>query len=70
MAGLAEASDANYYYVKDTEKLSEIFAKELGEMMSVAARKFESKSPVQRASRHSVLLLDRRNLRDRKPRYN
>jgi Ca-activated chloride channel family protein len=38
MAGLAEASDANYYYVKDTEKLPEIFAKELGEMISVAAR--------------------------------
>src|SRR5581483_2232947 len=30
MAGLAEASDANYYYVKDTEKLPEIFNKELG----------------------------------------
>ena len=27
MAGLAEASDANYYYVQDTEKLPEIFAK-------------------------------------------
>jgi len=38
MAGLAEASDANYYYVKDTEKLPEIFAKELGELMTVAAR--------------------------------
>src|SRR5476649_32232 len=38
MAGLAEASDANYYYVKDTEKLPEIFAKELGEMLAVAAR--------------------------------
>ncbi len=38
MAGLAEASDANYYYVKDTEKLPEIFAKELGEMLSVAVR--------------------------------
>lgn len=38
MAGLAEASDANYYYVNDTEKLPEIFAKELGEMLSVAAR--------------------------------
>jgi Ca-activated chloride channel family protein len=30
MAGLAEASDANYYYVKDTEKLPEIFNQELG----------------------------------------
>jgi Ca-activated chloride channel family protein len=38
MAGLAEASDANYYYVKDTEKLPAIFAKELGEMLTVAAR--------------------------------
>jgi Ca-activated chloride channel homolog len=38
MAGLAEASDANYYYVKDTEKLPQIFAKELGELMTVAAR--------------------------------
>ena len=38
MAGIAEASDANYYYVKDTEKLPEIFAKELGGMLAVAAR--------------------------------
>lgn len=38
MAGLAEASDANYYYVQDTEKLPEIFAKELGELQTVAAR--------------------------------
>lgn len=38
MAGLAEASDANYYYVKDTEKLPQIFAKELGELMTIAAR--------------------------------
>jgi Ca-activated chloride channel family protein len=38
MAGLAEASDANYYYVKDTEKLPEIFARELGGLLSVAAR--------------------------------
>ncbi len=38
MAGLAEASDANYYYVQDTEKLPQIFAKELGELMKVAAR--------------------------------
>jgi len=38
MAGLAEASDANYYYVRDTEKLPEIFAKELGELTRVAAR--------------------------------
>jgi Ca-activated chloride channel family protein len=38
MAGLAEASDANYYYVKDTERLPGIFAKELGELVTVAAR--------------------------------
>ena len=38
MAGLAEASDANYYYVKDTEKLPEIFAKELGELTTIVAR--------------------------------
>src|ERR1039457_6622955 len=38
MAGLAEASDANYYYVKDTERLPEIFAKELGDLVIVAAR--------------------------------
>jgi len=38
MAGLAEASDANYYYVRDTEKLPQIFAKELGDMLAVAAR--------------------------------
>ena len=38
MAGLAEASDANYYYVQDTEKLPEIFARELGEMLTVAVR--------------------------------
>ena len=38
MAALAESSDANYYYVKDTEKLPEIFAKELGELLAVGAR--------------------------------
>jgi Ca-activated chloride channel homolog len=38
MAGLAEASDANYYYVKDAEKLPEIFAKELGGLETVTAR--------------------------------
>ena len=38
MAGLAEASDANYYYVQDTEKLPEIFAKELGELQTVVVR--------------------------------
>jgi Ca-activated chloride channel homolog len=30
MAGLAEASDANYYYVSDVETLPQIFEKELG----------------------------------------
>ena len=39
MSGLAEASDANYYYVKDVETLPNIFAKELGSMMNIAARK-------------------------------
>ena len=38
MAGIAQASDANYYYVQDTKKLPEIFAKELGELLTVAAR--------------------------------
>lgn len=38
MSGLAEASDANYYYVRDTEKLPEIFAKELGSLLAVTAR--------------------------------
>jgi Ca-activated chloride channel family protein len=38
MAGLAEARDANYYYVTDTERLPEIFAKELGGLVTVAAR--------------------------------
>jgi Ca-activated chloride channel family protein len=38
MSGLAEASDANYYYVQDAEKLPEIFAKELGGLQTVTAR--------------------------------
>src|SRR5580693_730988 len=38
MAGLAEASDANYYYVQDAERLPEIFAKELGGLQTVTAR--------------------------------
>ena len=41
MAGLAEASDANYYYVQDAEKLPEIFAKELGGLQTVTARDVE-----------------------------
>jgi len=38
MAGLAEASDANYYFVQDVENLPKIFAKELGDLLTVAAR--------------------------------
>jgi Ca-activated chloride channel family protein len=38
MAGLAEASDANYYYVQDAEKLPDIFAKELGALFAITAR--------------------------------
>ena len=38
MTALAEAGNANYYYVKDTEKLPGIFAEELGTVKSVAAR--------------------------------
>lgn len=38
MASLAEASDANYYYVKDVEALPDIFEKELGELFSIVAR--------------------------------
>jgi Ca-activated chloride channel homolog len=38
MAGLAEAGDANYYYVQDAEKLPEIFRKELGGLQTITAR--------------------------------
>ncbi len=38
MTALAEASQANYYYVKDAEKLPDIFAEELGTVKSVVAR--------------------------------
>jgi Ca-activated chloride channel homolog len=41
MAGLAAASDANYYYVQDAEKLPEIFARELGGLQTVTARNVE-----------------------------
>ena len=53
MAGLAEASDANYYYVKDAEKLPEIIAKELGSLLTVAAReiRLEVTCPALRARR-------------------
>lgn len=38
MTALAEASHANYYYVKNVEKLPSIFAEELGTVKSVVAR--------------------------------
>jgi Ca-activated chloride channel family protein len=38
MASIAEASGANYYYVKDAEKLPEVFDKELGEVKNVVAQ--------------------------------
>lgn len=38
MTALAEASDANYYYVADVEALPSIFERELGELQSVVAR--------------------------------
>jgi Ca-activated chloride channel family protein len=38
MAGLAEASAANYYYVQDSEKLPKIFEDELGSARSIVAR--------------------------------
>ncbi len=38
MAALANASDANYYYVADVEDLDEIFRSELGELQSIVAR--------------------------------
>ncbi|MDF1826247.1 MAG: VWA domain-containing protein [Verrucomicrobiales bacterium] len=41
MTALAEASDANYYYVADVETLPEVFREELGELKSLVARDFE-----------------------------
>jgi Ca-activated chloride channel family protein len=38
MTALAEASNANYYYVRDAEKLPGIFAEELGSARSLVAR--------------------------------
>ena len=38
MTALAESAQANYYYVKDAEKLPEIFVEELGTVQSIAAR--------------------------------
>lgn len=41
MTALAEASDANYYYVADVEDLPRVFAEELGELKSIVARDIE-----------------------------
>jgi len=41
MASIAEASGANYYYVKDAEKLPGIFEKELGEVKNAVAQNIE-----------------------------
>ncbi|MCB1229657.1 MAG: VWA domain-containing protein [Verrucomicrobiae bacterium] len=41
MTALAEASDANYYYVADVEALPGVFENELGELQSVIARRLE-----------------------------
>jgi len=38
MTALAEASSANYYYVKDAEKLPDVFRQELGSARSLLAR--------------------------------
>src|SRR3954451_8548869 len=38
MTALAEASNANYYYVKDAEKLPDVFRQELGSARSLLAR--------------------------------
>jgi len=38
MSALAEASDANYYYVADAEALPAVFESELGEIRNVVAR--------------------------------
>ena len=47
MTSLAEASDANYYYVADVESLPEVFEAELGELQSIVARdiKIEIRCP-------------------------
>ncbi|MGH8047769.1 MAG: vWA domain-containing protein [Chthoniobacterales bacterium] len=41
MTALAEASRANYYYVRDVEKLPGIFKEELGVSQSIVARKMD-----------------------------
>ncbi len=38
MTALAEASDANYYYVDDVEMLADVFRQELGELQKIVAR--------------------------------
>lgn len=38
MVALAEASDANYYYVADVEQLPQVFQSELGELKTIVAR--------------------------------
>jgi len=38
MTTMAEASDANYYYVQDVETLPDVFAKELGTLQQIVAR--------------------------------
>ena len=38
LVSLAEASDANYYYVDDVEMLADVFRKELGELQKIVAR--------------------------------
>ncbi|NNE93608.1 MAG: VWA domain-containing protein, partial [Verrucomicrobiales bacterium] len=38
MTALAEASDANYYYVADVEELPDVFRRELGELQTIVAR--------------------------------
>lgn len=41
LASLAEASDANYYYVRDIEGLPAVFEKEFGELKAIVARDLE-----------------------------
>lgn len=38
MTALAEASDANYYYVADVEELPGVFEREIGELQAIVAR--------------------------------
>lgn len=41
MTALAEASDANYYYVADVEALPDVFRRELGELKTIVAHEIE-----------------------------